>query len=54
MLVMFLFLGFRTGLVVASLIPMALLMTIMLMGTFDIGLNQVSLAALIMGAWDAC
>ncbi len=48
LLVMLLFLGLRTGFVVASLIPMALLMTILLMGTFDIGINQVSLAALIM------
>lgn len=46
--VMLLFLGFRTGLVVASLIPMALVMTLLLMNLMDIGLNQVSLAALIM------
>lgn len=46
--VMLLFLGFRTGVVVASLIPTAMVMAIFLMGVFDIGLNQVSLAALIM------
>ena len=46
--VMLLFLGIRTGLVVASLIPMAMIMTLFLMNVFDIGLNQVSLAALIM------
>ena len=46
--VMLFFLGFRTGLVVASLIPMALVMALLLMNVFDIGLNQVSLAALIM------
>ena len=46
--VMLLFLGFRTGLVVASLIPMAMIATLLLMNSFDIGLNQVSLAALIM------
>ncbi len=46
--VMLLFLGFRTGFVVASLIPMALVMTLLLMNNFAIGLNQVSLAALIM------
>ena len=46
--VMLLFLGLRTGFVVASLIPMALVMTLLLMNNFDIGLNQVSLAALIM------
>ncbi|MEM8908940.1 MAG: efflux RND transporter permease subunit, partial [Bacteroidota bacterium] len=48
LLVMLLFLGFRTGLVVASLIPMAMVMTLWLMNIFEIGLNQVSLAALIM------
>jgi multidrug efflux pump subunit AcrB len=46
--VMLLFLGFRTGMVVASLIPAALIMTLWLMDLFSIGLNQVSLAALIM------
>ena len=46
--VMLLFLGLRTGLVVASLIPMAMVMTLWLMNLFDVGLNQVSLAALIM------
>lgn len=46
--VMLLFLGLRTGLVVASLIPFAMIMALMLMDLIDIGLNQVSLAALIM------
>ncbi|MBB4080434.1 multidrug efflux pump subunit AcrB [Lewinella aquimaris] len=46
--VMFLFLGWRTGLVVASLIPLAIVMTLLLMNVFDVGLNKVSLAALIM------
>ncbi|TXF91020.1 efflux RND transporter permease subunit [Neolewinella aurantiaca] len=46
--VMFLFLGWRTGLVVASLIPLAIVMTLLLMNVFEIGLNQVTLAALIM------
>jgi len=46
--VMLLFLGLRTGLIVASLIPMTMLMTLFLMDFFGIGLNQVSLAALIM------
>ncbi len=46
--VMLLFLGLRTGIVVASLIPLAMIMTLMLMNMLDIGLNQVSLAALIM------
>lgn len=48
LVVMLLFLGLRTGLVVASLIPMAMIMSIWVMGLLDIGLNQVSLAALIM------
>ena len=46
--VMLMFLGLRTGIVVASLIPTAIVMALFLMGIFDIGLNQVSLAALIM------
>ncbi len=47
-LVMLVSLGLRTGIVVASLIPGAILMSIMLMGYLDIGLDQVSLAALII------
>ena len=46
--VMLLFLGLRTGMVVASLIPMAMVMTLWLMYIVDVGLNQVTLAALIM------
>tara|TARA_B100000809_G_scaffold632_2_gene721 strand:- start:3957 stop:7070 length:3114 start_codon:yes stop_codon:yes gene_type:complete len=46
--VMLLFLGMRTGLVIASLIPIVIIMTLMIMGLMDIGLNQVTLAALIM------
>lgn len=48
LLVMLLFLGLRTGLVVASLIPMAMVMTLWLMYLAGVGLNQVTLAALIM------
>ena len=48
LLVMLLFLGVRTGLVVASLIPMTIIMTLWLMNMLGVGLNQVSLAALIM------
>lgn len=48
LVVMLVFLGLRTGLVVASLIPIVTIATLMLMGILDIGLNQVSLAALIM------
>ena len=48
LIVMLLFLGLRTGIVVASLIPLAILMTFFFMGIFNIGLNQVSLASLII------
>ena len=48
LLVMLLFLGIRSGLVIASLIPMVIIMTLMIMGVLDVGLNQVTLAALIM------
>jgi multidrug efflux pump subunit AcrB len=46
--IMLIFLGFRTGLVIASLIPMAMVMAIMVMGFLGIGLDQMSLAALII------
>ncbi len=46
--VMLLFLGFRSGLVIASLIPIVVITTLMLMGIINMGLNQVTLAALIM------
>lgn len=48
LLVMLLFLGLRTGLVVASLVPMAMIMSLMFMGVFRIGLDQMSLASLII------
>jgi len=48
LVVMLIFLGFRTGLIVASLIPLVTIMTLMLMGLLSVGLNQVTLAALIM------
>ncbi|PCH71155.1 MAG: multidrug transporter [Bacteroidales bacterium] len=48
LVVMLIFLGLRTGLIVASLIPIVTIMTLMLMGLIDMGLNQVTLAALIM------
>ena len=48
LLVMLIFLGLRTGLIVASLIPMAIVTTILLMSQFGLGLNQVSLASLII------
>lgn len=46
--VMLLFLGLRTGLIVSSLVPAAILTCLMFMGVFDIGLDQVSLGALII------
>ncbi|MBT8218921.1 MAG: efflux RND transporter permease subunit [Bacteroidia bacterium] len=48
LVVMLIFLGLRTGMVVASLIPMAMVMTLWLMNLVNVGINQVSLAALIM------
>ena len=46
--VMLIFLGIRTGFVIASLIPIVTIMTLMIMGVINMGLNQVTLAALIM------
>ena len=46
--VMLIVLGLRTGLVVASLIPTTMVMTLLVMSALDIGLDQVSLAALII------
>lgn len=46
--VMLFFLGLRTGLVVASLIPTAILMAFMVMGFLEIGMDQMSIAALII------
>ncbi|KPL17175.1 MAG: hypothetical protein AMS26_01860 [Bacteroides sp. SM23_62] len=48
LVVMLLFLGIRTGLVVASLIPTVIIMTLFIISNLDIGLNQVSLASLII------
>jgi multidrug efflux pump subunit AcrB len=48
LLVMLFFLGVRSGLVISSLIPIVVMMTLMLMGLLNMGLNQVTLAALIM------
>lgn len=47
-IVMLLTLGFRTGLIVASLVPMAMVAAIAVMGVLGIGLDQMSLAALII------
>ena len=45
---MLLFLGLRTGLVVAALVPMAMMATLMLMRYLGIGLDKMSLVALII------
>lgn len=47
-LVMVAFLGFRTGTVVATLIPTTMIITFFVMRMFDITVNQISLAALII------
>lgn len=47
-LVMVGFLGLRTGLVVATLIPSTIIITFALMQQFSITINQISLAALII------
>lgn len=46
--IMLLFLGIRTGLIVASLIPATILLSFLVMSLFNIGLDQMSLAALII------
>ncbi len=48
MLSMLVFLGLRTGLVVATLIPTAMMATLLVMQVLGIGLDQISLAALII------
>ncbi|MDJ0656006.1 MAG: efflux RND transporter permease subunit [Xanthomonadales bacterium] len=47
-IVMLVFLGLRTGLIVASLIPMTMVLTLFVMSLFNIGLDQMSLASLII------
>ncbi len=46
--VMLFFMGFRTGSLVAALLPMVILFTFFFLGLLDLGLNKVSLAALII------
>lgn len=46
--VMLFFLGFRTGSLVAALLPMVILFTFFFLGVLNLGLNKVSLAALII------
>jgi len=47
-IVMLAFLGLRTGVVVAALIPSTMAITFVLMQVFDVGINKMSLAALII------
>ncbi|MEM7361022.1 MAG: efflux RND transporter permease subunit [Pseudomonadota bacterium] len=47
-IVMFAFLGLRTGVIVAALIPTTIVITFFSMSYFDITVNQISLAALII------
>ncbi|WP_353498893.1 efflux RND transporter permease subunit [Vibrio sp. CB1-14] len=47
-LVMFIFLGWRTGLIVSLLVPVSMLLTILVMSQIGVGLDQISLAALII------
>jgi len=46
--VMLLFLGLRTGLIITSLIPCSMIFSMWAMSMFNIGLDQISLAALII------
>ncbi len=46
--VMLVTLGLRTGLVVATLVPMAMIMSLLVMSFLGIGLDQMSLASLII------
>ena len=48
MVVMLISLGLRTGLVVSTLIPMTMVMSLLVMAWFEIGLDQMSLSALII------
>lgn len=48
LVVVFIFLGLRAGLVISSIIPGTIVATFLLMNLFDTGLNQVTLAGLIM------
>src|SRR5690606_23121695 len=48
LVVMFIFLGFRTGSLVAVLVPMVIIVSFFFLGLLDLGFNKVSLAALII------
>jgi len=48
LVVMLVFLGLRTGLLIASLIPVTMVMSILVMSILGIGIDQMSLASLII------
>ncbi len=48
MVVILLVLGWRAGVIIASMVPGTMILTFWLMGLLDVGLNQVTLASLIM------
>lgn len=48
LLVILVVLGWRAGVIIASMVPGTIILTFLLMGLFDVGLNQVTLASLIM------
>ena len=48
LVVMLVFLGMRTGLVVAALVPAVMATTFLVMQWFDVGINKMSLAAMII------
>lgn len=48
LLVILMVLGWRAGVIIASMVPGTIILTFLLMGLFDVGLNQVTLASLIM------
>lgn len=48
LIVILLVLGWRAGVIIASMVPGTMILSFLIMGLFDIGLNQVTLASLIM------
>lgn len=48
LIVILLVLGWRAGIIIASMVPGTMILTFWLMGLFGVGLNQVTLASLIM------
>ncbi|MGF1565923.1 MAG: efflux RND transporter permease subunit [Flavobacteriales bacterium] len=48
LLVILVVLGWRPGVIIATMVPGTIVLTFLLMGVFGVGLNQVTLASLIM------